>query len=227
MWNKNKLISCLSKVKTFSVAQALKKKREIGLINRHDVDWSLDDAYYLSQLEMDNGINSTYYIRLNSELYNPKSRKNRILLKRMKIFFEIGLHFDSTIYDKKNLKKGFIQEMNILTDIIEDNIYTFSDHIPCKYGYIKSYNKNVISAYNKKIFVKRNYISDSRYDYKKNFSNYVDLSKKKVIYLLTHPEYYINSKRSYKIVINRILKKFNHSAIEEMSISNKNFKKFS
>ena len=227
MWNKNKLISCLSKVKTFSVTQAVKKKRERGVINRHDVDWSLDDAYYLSQLEMDNGINSTYYIRLNSELYNPKSKKNRILLKKMKKFFEIGLHFDSSIYNKKNLKKGFIQEMNILTDILEDKIYTFSDHIPGKHGYIKPYNKNVISAYNKKIFVKKNYISDSRYDYKKNFSNYIDLSKNRVIYLLTHPEYYINSKRSYKMIINRILKKFNHSAIEEMSVSNKNFKKFS
>ena len=109
MWNKNKLISYLSKVRTFSVLDALKKKRVKGLINRHDVDWSLDDAYSLSQLEQDNGINSTYYIRLNSDLYNPKSRKNRIILKKMKSFFEIGLHFDSTIYDKKNLKKGFFK----------------------------------------------------------------------------------------------------------------------
>jgi hypothetical protein len=227
MWNKNKLTSCLSKVRTFSVLDAFKKKITKGLINRHDVDWSLDDAYNLSQLEQDNGINSTYYIRLNSELYNPKSRKNRIILKKMKRFFEIGLHFDSTIYDKKNLKKGFFQEMNILNDIIEDKIYTFSDHMPRKNGFTKPYNKNVISAYNKKIFVKKNYISDSRYDYRKNFSNYVDLSKKRVIYLLTHPEYYINSKRSYKMIINRILKNFNSSAIEEMSLSNKNFKKFS
>ena len=227
MWNKNKLISCLSKVKTFSVAQAVKKKRERGVINRHDVDWSLDDAYYLSQLEMDNGINGTYYIRLNSELYNPQSKKNRILLKKMKKVFEIGLHFDSTIYDKKNQKKGFIQEINILSDIIEDNICTFSDHIPSIYGYIKSYKKNVISAYNKKIFIKKDYISDSRYNYNKNFFNYVDLSKKKIIYLLTHPEYYINSKRSYKIINDRILKRFNHFAIEEMSNSNKNWKIFS
>lgn len=226
VWNKNKLISTISEIKTFSVFDALKKKITKGLINRHDVDWSIDDAYTLSQLELDNGINSTYYIRLNSDLYNPKSRKNKIILKKMKNFFEIGLHFDSTIYDKKNLKKGFVQEVKILTDIIEDKIYTFSDHIPSKYGYIKSYNKNVFSAYNKKIFVKRNYISDSRYDYKKNFSHYVDLSKKKVIYLLTHPEYYINSKRSYKMIINRILKNFNYYATEEMSISNKNFKKF-
>ena len=137
------------------------------------------------------------------------------------------MHFDSSIYNKKNLKKGFIQEMNILTDILEDKIYTFSDHMPSKHGYIKPYKKNVISAYNKKIFVKKNYISDSRYDYKKNFSNYIDLSKNRVIYLLTHPEYYINSKRSYKIIINRILKNFNDSAIEEMSVSNKNFNKFS
>ena len=227
MWNKNKLISKISKVRTFSVLDAFKKKLTKGLINRHDVDWSLDDAYNLSQLEQDNGINSTYYIRLNSDLYNPKSRKNRIILKKMKRFFEIGLHFDSTIYDKKNLKKGFFQEMNILNDIIEDKIYTFSDHMPRKNGFTKPYNKNVISAYNKKIFVKKNYISDSRYDYRKNFLNYIDLSKNRVIYLLTHPEYYINSKRSYKMIINRILKNFNSSAIEEMSLSNKNFKKFS
>ena len=227
MWNKNQLITSVSGFKTFYVFDALKKKITNGLINRHDVDWSLDDAYTLSQLEQENGIHSTYYIRLNSDLYNPKSRRNRIILREMKKFFEIGLHFDSTMYDKKNLKKGFFQEMNILNDIIEDKIYTFSDHMPRKYGYIKPYNKNIISAYDKKIFVKRNYISDSRYDYKKNFFHYINLSKKKVIYLLTHPEYYIKSKRSYKIIINRILKNFNCYATEEMSISNKNFKKFS
>ena len=227
VWNKNKLISRISKVKTFTVLDALKKKIRKGLINRHDVDWSLDDAYTLSQLEQDNGIHSTYYIRLNSDLYNPNSRKNRTILKKMKRFFEIGLHFDSTIYNNKNLKKGFLQEINLLSDIIEDKIYTFSDHIPSKHGYVESYNKNVISAYSKKIFVKRNYISDSRYNYKKKLSYYVDLSKQKVIYLLTHPEYYINSKRSYKTITNRILKNFNYYANEEMSISNKNFKKFS
>lgn len=226
VWNKNKLISKISKVKTYSVLDALKTKITKGLINRHDVDWSLDDAYNLSQLEQDNGINSTYYIRLNSDLYNPKSRKNRIILKKMKNFFEIGLHFDSTIYDKKHLKKGFFQEMNLLSDIIEDKIYTFSDHMPRTYGYTKSFSKNVISAYNKKIFVKRNYLSDSRYNYKKNFSHSVEMSKQKLIYLLTHPEYYINSKRSYKIIINRILKNFNDYATEEMSLSNKNYKKF-
>ena len=226
VWNKNKLISKISKVKTYSVLDALKTKITKGLINRHDVDWSLDDAYNLSQLEQDNGINSTYYIRLNSDLYNPKSKKNRIILKKMKSFFEIGLHFDSTIYDKKHLKKGFFQEMNILSDIIEDKIYTFSDHMPRTYGYTKPFSKNVISAYNKKIFVKRNYLSDSRYDYKKNFSHSVEMSKQKLIYLLTHPEYYINSKRSYKIIINRILKNFNDYATEEMSLSNKNYKKF-
>jgi len=113
-----------------------------------------------------------------------------------------------------------------LSDIIVDKIYTFSDHMPRTYGYTKPFSKNVISAYNKKIFVKRNYLSDSRYDYKKNFSHSVEMSKQKLIYLLTHPEYYINSKRSYKIIINRILKNFNDYATEEMSLSNKNYKKF-
>jgi len=227
VWNKNKLISKLSKVKTYSVLDALKNKITKGLINRHDVDWSLDDAYNLSQLEQDNGINSTYYIRLNSDLYNPKSKKNRIILKKMKNFFEIGLHFDSSIYEKKYIKKGFFQEINILTDIIEDKIYTFSDHMPRTHGYTEPYIKNIISAYNKRIFVKRNYLSDSRYECKKNLYHSFEMSKQKLIYLLTHPEYYINSKRSYKIIINRILKNFNCYATEEMSISNKNFKKFS
>ena len=85
---KNKLISTISEIKTFSVFDALKKITK-GLINRHDVDWSIDDAYTLSQLELDNGINSTYYIRLNSDLYNPKSRKNKIILKKMKNFLRL------------------------------------------------------------------------------------------------------------------------------------------
>lgn len=58
------------------------KRHNRGLILRHDIDESIDFAYELYLAEKANGIKSTFYVLLTSDLYNPFSLKNRIRLGR-------------------------------------------------------------------------------------------------------------------------------------------------
>ena len=56
-------------------------------------------AYEFSRIEERNQIVSTYYILMTSDLYNPISMTSQKLIKRMsEEGFEIGLHFDPTVY---------------------------------------------------------------------------------------------------------------------------------
>ena len=78
----------------------------------------------------------------------------------------------------------------------------------------------------KKFLLKKNYISDSRYEYKKNLFNFIKQSNSKKMYCLIHPEYYFDNKRSYSLIINRYLKNSKKKIINEIKLNNKNYKKF-
>lgn len=226
MWNRYKLIKSLSELKTFSVYEALNKKVQNGIILRHDVDWSLEDAYNLHLLEKKENIKSTYYIRLTSNLYNPLSVMNSEIIREMSKYHEIGLHFDSSIYEKKEINKGFECEINILSDIIQRNILTYSDHVPSHNGFFLHRNKKYLSAYDRLIFNPDLYISDSRYEYVKDLKSYLKLSNNNLIYLLTHPEYYFQKTRKYSKIVNRNTSLYEKYLIKDISFKNRNFKKF-
>lgn len=226
MWKRNKLIILLKSTKTHTVKQALEKKKDKGMIVRHDIDWCLEDAYDFFLQEKDHGINSTYYVRVSSSVYNVNASKNKKILSDISKFNEVGLHFDKSIYEKKKISIGFKNELEQLSNIIGKKIYTFSDHVPSKHGMFKENIKNIKSAYSKKIFDPKTYISDSRYEYKKNFSKFLKLSNKRLVYFLSHPEYYITDVRSYKLIMKRLEKLFIDQLKKEISYNNPNFNKF-
>ena len=66
------------------------------ILLRHDIDFSLEYAYELANIEYDMGLFSSYYVYLHSELYNPLSPKSMGMIKAMaSMGHEIGLHYDS------------------------------------------------------------------------------------------------------------------------------------
>ncbi len=226
MWNINKIIFLLSSIKSYTVKKSLNGKLKKGMIVRHDIDWSIDDAYNFFLREKDNNINSTYYVRTTTDLYNINTSKNRKILFDISKSNEVGLHFDSTNYTKEKIIEGFKNEIDQLSNVIGSKVCTFSDHIPSKHGIINIPYKSVKSAYSKKIFELENYISDSRYEYIKNLKSFIDLSKSKLVYFLSHPEYYVNSNRSYKSIVLRLQKLFNQRLKKEISYNNPNFFKY-
>jgi len=225
MWNINVLINSIKLApRHYKVNEAFKTDQP-GLILRHDVDWSIEDAFKFFRIERKNNIKSSYYFRVSSPTYNIFSSENRKILREMEASgFEVGLHFDKSIYNKKILSH-FLREKLILEDILGKSILSYSDHMPSANGFFKKKTK-LFNAYDKKIFNKKNYISDSRFEYKKNLIDLIKLTNKKKIYCLTHPEYYFENKRSYSLIIKRYLINTKNSLIREIKKNNQNYKKF-
>ena len=178
MWNIKYFIKCVKLApRYFRVFEAFKNNKQ-GLILRHDVDWSIEDAFKFFRIERKNNIKSTYYFRVSSPTYNILTSENKKMLREIEASgFEIGLHFDKSIY-KKNVLNHFLKEKIILEDILGKKILSYSDHMPSANGFFKNKLK-LSNAYDKKIFVKNDYISDSRFEFKKNLIDLIKQSKKK------------------------------------------------
>ena len=69
------------------------------VILRHDVDFSLERAVRLAELEAEMGVGATYFALLRTDFYNPASQRGAAALRRIQsLGHEIGLHFDEKAY---------------------------------------------------------------------------------------------------------------------------------
>lgn len=111
-------------------------KKRNGLIWRHDVDFSVHRAYRLAVIEKEYNISATYFIHLHSEYYNfMENNVAKLINKILQKGHSIGIHFDPGFYgDKlkteKDLKKFLLIEQNILEEMFEIKINSFSFHNP-------------------------------------------------------------------------------------------------
>lgn len=64
--------------KYIDILNIIKNKNfELG----HDVDISLKSAFNMARLEKENNMKSIYYIRFNSDYYDPISNENKNIIK--------------------------------------------------------------------------------------------------------------------------------------------------
>tara|TARA_B100001250_G_C19597628_1_gene699150 strand:+ start:86 stop:805 length:720 start_codon:yes stop_codon:yes gene_type:complete len=171
-----------------------------SIILRHDVDLDLESAYRLSYLEEECAICSSFFILMSGHCYNPLSKKNRdMLISMSKRGFDIGLHFDASIYstnDKDLLLDKVKYEANLLSEIINEPVKSISLHNPARYGSIPIFD-GFNNAYNSKIFSEEKYISDSRMIFKHDIYEFVKRAKKDTIQILLHPMHYTETGGSY------------------------------
>jgi len=127
--------------------------------------------------------------------YNCLSPDNRKLIKEISdLGFEIGLHFDPTVYqysDTMELKTKVDEEASMLSSIINQKIKSISIHNPSLHGQrpiFEGYN----NAYDKQIFSKERYLSDSQMKFSSDIYEFVKNSKNFTIQILLHPMYYTN-----------------------------------
>lgn len=188
-----------------------------GLIMRHDVDSSIDFAYELSRIERTNGVFTSYFFLTSSEFYNIFSKSYSKMIKRMHDDgFEIGLHFDPTIYENQTddlLKEKFTQELNYFQNFFGFKVYSFSMHNPSENGFFEP-KEDIVNTYNPMLFNDESYISDSLYSFRnKDPYHFKELSKKKRVQFLTHPIHFFNNGEtnfeiSTKVMINNFATKY-------------------
>ncbi len=103
------------------------------LVLRHDIDFDLEAAAKLARLEKDHGYGAIYFVLLTSEFYNPFSKHSRELLALIASFgHDIGLHFDTSIYDgdAQALSQAAETECLILAQLTGQKIRVISMHRP-------------------------------------------------------------------------------------------------
>lgn len=181
------------------------------IILRHDVDIDVEAAYNLALLEKEVNVRSTFLFLTTSHTYNIFSSYNRKLIKEMSdMGFEIGLHFDPTVYHE-NLDYYVRKEAEILSLITGKEVKSVSIHNPSVHNIYPIFD-GFVNSYDPKIFNDDCYISDSCMDFRgKNIFDFVKKSKEKPIQILLHPfhfseEGYVDYLSLFSKVIKRNIK---------------------
>lgn len=190
-----------------------------GFLLRHDVDTDLKQALKLSLLEKKENVKCTYFLLLTSQTYNLLSKDNRQIVKQIiQNGHEIGLHFDTSMYPHYN--EGLKKEISILSDICNTKIKSVSLHNP---SVTKKYPifKNLVNAYDPKLFSDKTYISDSRMDFRgKNLKDFLkNYDGENLIQILLHPMHYTAKSENYRGIAIISIRNFINDYHEQLKLN--------
>ncbi|GKU25988.1 hypothetical protein [Clostridium folliculivorans] len=205
------LIELMKQVNIIYTFKTLPEKPLTGVILRHDIDFDIETAYVLSQIEEQKDVRSTYFVLTSSETYNPNASKNRRLLRNMHDKgFDIGLHFDPLVYgnlDDEKMQSNMKNECSILENIINDKVYSVSLHRPSIYNVYPVF-QGYKNAYSPEFFNSELYISDSCKDFRgKNIFEFIRKGKEDLIQVLLHPIHFSETELTYEEALNKIFKR--------------------
>ena len=211
----------------------IKKNTENFFIVRHDVEFSIERAFELAEIEKKElKVKSSFFFQITNNSYNPFSYENKkIIMGIKKMGHKIGLHFN---YKGQNsnlkIKKELISQSKIFNELFENDYRFFSPHRPSKFPFLfKLKSKNLNNTYSKLFFndfekAKKNvdriiYLVDSRHEWKYLHPLELDLTIHKKVHLVFHPDAW--SKKGYAKKINYDLLKreksleFNNTLLTE------------
>jgi hypothetical protein len=135
-----------------------------SLILRHDVDFSLDRALALAELEQGLGVQATYFIMVSNPFYNALAPRSRRLLARIvELGHEIGLHWDSSTYptSEEDAALHFCREIELLGAAAGVRIRCASQHIPINTPLFNFDAHIEFEAYSERLMSRYRYVSDS------------------------------------------------------------------
>ncbi|MGL4729462.1 MAG: hypothetical protein ACRCWO_11980 [Bosea sp. (in: a-proteobacteria)] len=164
-----------------------------GVILRHDIDLDVEMAVRLAETEASIGIRSTILFLTTCDSYNVSSATNRAHLRALdKDGFEVGLHFDPTIYGDPSIEvlaEKAADERKLLEDIIGAAVKSVSLHNPSIHGRYVLF-PGWINAYDPAIFDEDCYLSDSRMKFRHEPVAFFAERVHKTCQLLLHPMHY-------------------------------------
>lgn len=175
------------------------KEKERSVILRHDIDFSLQKAVRIAEIENAVGCESIYFVLVATNFYNIHSKESRKYISDIiKNGGKIGLHFDETQYNircDEEMKKYIYKEADMLSDIIGEGISIVSMHRPS----VKILSANIeisgiINSYSEIYFKQMKYLSDSRRCWRENVDEIIDQNKCSRLHILTHPFWYTENK---------------------------------
>ena len=105
------------------------------VILRHDIDYSLQQAVELAELETEEGVQSTWFVLLRTDFYNVFSKSGTEALQHIRsLGHEIGLHFDEASYvpalRPDEVVQNIIKECGLLSALLETRVSRSADRSP-------------------------------------------------------------------------------------------------
>ena len=185
-------------------------------ILRHDVDYCLEKALRLADLENSLNVISTYFILLSSDFYNVASKKDRdIICDIAKSGHKIGLHFDEKVYnlsDNAGFEERVEKERFILSNLLDLEVNAVSMHRPSKETLAADYKfKNAVNSYSEIFFKEFKYLSDSRSNWREPVLDIIKSNLYNRLHILVHSFWYSED----GVTPSRALREFVKSANKE------------
>ncbi len=180
------------------------------LILRHDVDFDLDTAVRMAELESANGWTAHYFALVRSEFYNLFSKNSSTALLRLcALGHTVGLHFDAQNYPlgSEDVDRGLAEEFSLIEQIAKRSIDVFSLHRPqpdVLNGDLSMEGR--VNTYAPRYTEEMGYCSDSRGGWHHGYP--LDDSAVRAsrgLQLLTHPIWWMESRDSPQKTLESVL----------------------
>lgn len=175
-----------------------------SVILRHDVDYSLEKAVFLSEIEKSvfpEGVQATYFVLVSTNFYNIHSLASKNQLRQIiENGGMIGLHFDETQYnisDEREMQKYVCEETDILSAAAGTKINAVSMHRPSeKFLSAEAEFPGMINSYSGTYFKSMKYLSDSRRHWREDVDEIIGSGRYRRLHILTHPFWYMQGVES-------------------------------
>ena len=165
---------------------------------RHDCDISLGRALRMAEIEYGEGIQSTFFVNLHSDYYNPlEISQARIIQKVVGLEHRLGLHFDPLYYEElhgvvgiRELEEHIESERRILEDCFGTDLAAVSFHNPARLISDLGDEKlgGLVNCYSDRIRNQISYVSDSNGYWRfKSLEEALRDSGEQCLQVLTHP----------------------------------------
>lgn len=165
---------------------------ENTILLRHDIEYSVDCAYKMAELEHSLGWKSSYFVLVHSIFYNPFTPHNISMLAKMAdMGHEIGLHYETYYYEDRGLDaiEGIKSDADYLGNSLGRPVRCVSQHRPARSSVLEEIGKEYIDAYRRELIYDIFYVSDSGVKWRHE-SLETCLGKHSVIHALLHPDYW-------------------------------------
>lgn len=184
------------------------------VILRHDIDYCLNKAVKMAELEQASGVRSTYFVLLKSSFYNLLAAENLRLLKRIKeLGHDIGLHFDELSYTNEyydehgGIRNVILEEVKLLEQVSGIAVNSVSMHRPSRKTLESDIDLSpVINSYGKYFFKGFKYVSDSRRRWREDVDGIIASAEYDRLHILTHAFWYNDKEKDLRSSLEEFIK---------------------
>lgn len=180
-----------------------------SVIIRHDIDFQIEKAVRMAEIEKETGVSSTYFVLVSSNFFNIFSKRNQDCLKQIcNMGHEVGLHFDEVKYDvgQTDLVRAMEQEAALLEKCLGREVRSLSMHRPSRTTLEADYKVaggRIVNSYGAEFFHRHKYVSDSRRNWREDVTGIIKSGEYDRLHVLTHPFWYDEEEQSASEALKR------------------------